>query len=344
MSGWCGSGIEAAGHYHLPLTAPGIWPAEWQVVELNPAHVTAQRRVNGSRGVKTGRVDLAAIADLLLASRGIPVAEPDEALVELAAWVAHRRRRVEVRTATKNQLLGQLDRAFPGITAALPDVLGTKVGRLVAACFAGPARLAHLGAGRFRGFAARRDVRVSGVLAGRLITAAHAAIPGPQAATARQVLAADLALPGGLDAQITDAEARLGALLPATEYAVLTTAPGWGIVRACSYAAACGPSQRWASAARIYRAAGLTPVIYESAGRRRDGGISREGSVHLRRALLELGTGRWMQDPAARVYAHALRDRGKHGGVIHCALARRAGKIAFAMVRDQAAYDPGYWR
>ena len=79
-------------------------------------------------------------------------------------------------------------------------------------------------------------------------------------------------------------------------------------------------------------------------GRRRDGGISREGSVHLRRALLELGTGRWMQDPAARVYAHALRDRGKHGGVIHCALARRAGKIAFAMVRDQAAYDPGYWR
>ena len=65
------------------------------------------------------------------------------------------------------------------------------------------------------------------MLAGRLITAAHAAIPGPQAATARQVLAADLALPGGLDAQITDAEARLGALLPATEYAVLTTAPGW---------------------------------------------------------------------------------------------------------------------
>ena len=66
--------------------------------------------------------------------------------MELAAWVAHRRRRVEVRTATKNQLLGQLDRAFPGITAALPDVLGTKVGLLVAACFAGPARLAHLGA------------------------------------------------------------------------------------------------------------------------------------------------------------------------------------------------------
>ena len=125
-------GIEAAGPYHRPLTAPGVWPEGWQVVELNPAHVTAQRRVNGSRGVKTDRVDLAAIADLLLAGRGLPVVAADEALVELSAWAAHRRRRIEVRTATKNQLLGQLDRTFPGITRALPDVLGTKVGRLAA--------------------------------------------------------------------------------------------------------------------------------------------------------------------------------------------------------------------
>ena len=109
-------GVEAAGHYHRPLTAAGVWPAGWQVLELNPAHVTAQRRVNGQRGVKTDRVDLAAIADLLLAGRGVPVSVAGAALVELAAWVAHRARRVQVRTATKNQLLGQLDRAFPGLT------------------------------------------------------------------------------------------------------------------------------------------------------------------------------------------------------------------------------------
>lgn len=63
-------GVEAAGHYHLPLTAPEVWPDGWQVVELNPAHVSVQRRVNGQRGVKTDRVDLAAIIDLLLAGRG----------------------------------------------------------------------------------------------------------------------------------------------------------------------------------------------------------------------------------------------------------------------------------
>jgi transposase len=336
-------GVEAAGHYHRPLTAAGVWPDGWQVVELNPAHVSAQRRVNGQRGVKTDRVDLAAIADLLLAGRGVPVTIAGEALVELTAWVAHRSRRVQVRTATKNQLLGQLDRAFPGLSLALSDVLGTKVGRLVAAQYPDPARLAHLGVERFRGLAARRGVRVNRTVAGRLVGVARAALPTAEAGVARQVLAADLALLDDLDAQAAAAEDRIAALLPATEYAILTSVPGWGAVRAAAYAAALGPMRRWPAAAKIYRAAGLTPPVYESAGRRRDGAISREGSVPLRRALLDLGVGLWHRDRAAQAYATSLRERGKPGGVIGCALAHRANKIAYAMVRDQKPYDPSRW-
>ena len=164
-----------------------------------------------------------------------------------------------------------------------------------------------------------------------------------EAQVARQVLAADLALLADLDAQISTAEARIAALLPDTEYAVLTSVPGWGSIRAAGYAAALGPISRWPAAAKIYRAAGLTPTVYESAGRRRDGGISREGSVPLRRALLDLGIGLWHQEPAARGYAGRLRERGKPGRVIACALAHRANKIAYAMVRDQKPYDPGRW-
>ncbi|MGH3972331.1 MAG: transposase [Pseudonocardiaceae bacterium] len=103
------------------------------------------------------------------------------------------------------------------------------------------------------------------------------------------------------------------------------------------------PPSRWASAAKIYRASGLTPIVYASAGRRRDGGISREGSVHLRRALIELGIGLWQRDCGSRGYAHALRERGKPGGIISCALAHRANKIAYAMVRDQVPFDPTRW-
>jgi transposase len=83
---------------------------------------------------------------------------------------------------------------------------------------------------------------------------------------------------------------------------------------------------------------------YESAGHRRDGAISREGSVTLRRALIDLGIGLWLTDQPSKAYAAGLRARGKHGGVIACALAHRANRIAFALVRDQVEYDPARWQ
>src|SRR4029453_15008933 len=92
-------------------------------------------------------------------------------------------------------------------------------------------------------------------------------------------------------------------------------------------AAGGGEPDRWIGAAQLYRAAGLSPTQYESAGRRRDSSITREGSLWLPRALLALGIGLWHSDPAAKRYGQQLRARGKHGGVICCAMAHRANKI-----------------
>lgn len=336
-------GIEAAGHYHRPLLAPSVWPAGWQLLELNPAHVAEQRRVQGRRRVKTDAFDLEAITELVLSGRGIPVTAQEAVIGELGSWAAHRTPRVQARTATKNQLLGQLDQAFPGLTLALPDVLGTKVGRLVAAEFTDPARLAALGAGRFIRFAAARGLAVRRPLAERLVEAARDALTTVDAPVARYVLAADLALLAELTAQIDAAEAELARLLPMSPFATLTTTPGWGVVRAGNYAGALGDPHRWPGPAQIYRASGLSPAQYESAGKRRDGSISGEGSVALRRALVDLGMGLWFNDPPSRAYAAGLKARGKHGGVVACAMAHRANRIAYALVRDHAAYDQARW-
>lgn len=334
-------GVEAAGHYHRPVTASGLLPADWQLFELNPAHVTEQRRVLGKRGVKTDQIDLVAIYDLLVAGRGLAAGRRDAALLELQAWTAMRFRRVTAVIAAKNQLLGQMDRAFPGagrcIAASLCD---TKIGRLVLAEFSDPTRLARMGAERFRRFAATRGVIVQRKVAERFVAAAKDAVPLDGAATARRLLTADLALLETLERHVADAEAELARILPATPFQVLTTTPGWGLVRAARYGAALGDPHRWPTARQVYRAAGLTPRVYESAGRRVDGAITREGSVELRGALLELGMGLWLCDPATRPAVAALRARGKPAGVIACALANRANRIAFAMVRDQLAYDP----
>lgn len=336
-------GVEACGHYHQPLLAPSAWPAGWEVLELNPGHVAEQRRVQGRRRVKTDAFDLDAITEMLLAGHGIPVTVRSEVLGRLTMWTAHRARRVLTRTATKNQLLGQLDRAFPGLTLALPDVLGTKVGRLVAEEFADPARLAALGQARFVRFAAARGVRVRPAVAERLVAAARDALPTADALVARRVLAADLRLLHELEREVTATEQDLAILLPDSPFRTLSTVPGWGVVRSANYAGALGEPERWPGAAQIYRASGLSPAQYESAGRRRDGSISREGSVELRRALIDLGIGLWLCDPPAKAYAAGLKARGKKGGIIACALAHRATRIAHALVRDQRPYDPARW-
>ncbi len=338
-------GVEAAGHYHRPLTASRLLPAEWELFELNPAHVTEQRRVLGKRGVKTDQVDLVAMYDLLVAGRGHPAGRRDAALLELQAWTAMRFRRVTALIAAKNQLLGQMDRAFPGASACVwGSLLDTKVGRLVLAEFSDPQRLARMGVERFRRFAAAREVIVQRKVAERFVAAAKAAVPLEGAETARRLLAADLALLETLERHVADAETELARILPATPFQILTTTPGWALVRAARYGAALGDPTRWPTARQVYRAGGLTPRVYESAGRRVDGAISREGSVELRGALLELGKGLWLCDPATRPTVAALRARGKPAGVIACALANRANRIAFAMVRDQVVYDPDRWR
>lgn len=231
-------GIEAAGHYPHPMLDYPSWPPEWEVLELNPARVSEQRRIQGRRRIKTDTIDLKAITELLLAGQGQPVRSRDLVIGELAAWATHRNRRVAARTATKNQLLSQLDRAFPGLTRALPNVLGTRIGHLVAAEFADPVRLASLGVSRFIRFAAHRDLQLRRPVAERLVTAAREALPTTDAVIARRILAADLALLADLDTQVSAAETELATLLPASPFATLTTVPGWGTVRSSNYAAA----------------------------------------------------------------------------------------------------------
>ena len=50
--------------------------------------------------------------------------------------------------------------------------------------------------------------------------------------------------------------------------------------------------------------------------------------------------------PAGRGREHTercLRARSKPGGIIITAMAHRANKIAFAMVRDQKTWEPSRW-
>jgi hypothetical protein len=72
-------------------------------------------------------------------------------------------------------------------------------------------------------------------------------------------------------------------------------------------------------------------------------GISREGSVELRRAIVELGRDIGLPHPDFIGYRHQLLSRGKPPLVAMIAVGHRAHRLAFAMLRSQQPYDADRW-
>jgi transposase len=159
-----------------------------------------------------------------------------------------------------------------------------------------------------------------------------------------RLLAADVGLLARLDREISWAEDELAEVLPQTPAHILMTLPRVAVVRASNYGGALGDVTRFRNAGQVYRLSGLVPRLYESAGKKRAGAhISREGKVELREAIIDLGKALRQGHPDFARYATGLLERGKHPGVVRCALGHRANRVTFAMMRDQQPFDPAHW-
>jgi transposase len=338
-------GVEAAGRYHRTLMA-GLGRRGFEVVELNPGAVAEARSGQGKRRLKSDIRDLAAMADLLARGAGRPPQRIDEPMAVQAAWAGHRRRKLKVRTALQNQVIGQIDVVFPGLTGCFSDLLETKAGQVIVGHICEPARIRRLGVEGLRRYLAKRGCRITRPKAAQVIAAARGALCLDEAehAAASAVLAVDVVFLTTVKAEVERAEEALGAVLDQTPAGVLATLPGVGVVRASNYGAALGDPHRFGNAAAAYRFSGLVPTDNESAGRRRPGPhISREGSVELREAIIELGRGLAGHEPDFATYkANKIAD-GKKRSVAAVAVGRRAHRLAFAMMRDQTRYDPARW-
>lgn len=341
----CRVGVESAGHYHRTVVSRlRAWGVE--VVELNPAAVKESRSQQLLRRLKSDERDLGAMAELLIRGAGRPPQVRDDAMAAQAAWVAHRRRKVAAHVALSNQVQGHLDLVFPGLGACFDGILGTKSGRVIVRELADPDRMRRLGVEGLRRFVARRGVTLQRRKAAQLMEAAGVALrlPAPERAPVAALLSGDVALLDALDGEIDRAEAALAEVLEATPAGVLVSLPGVGVVRASAYGACIGDPARFPNAGAAYRASGLVPAEYSSAGRRRGGqGISREGSVELRSAIIQLGRGLAGHDDDFAAYRRRLLSEGKQPMVAAVAVGHRAHRLAFAMLRSQKPYDPKRW-
>jgi transposase len=118
----------------------------------------------------------------------------------------------------------------------------------------------------------------------------------------------------------------------------LTTIPGVGRYSALVLLAEIGPIERFADKKQLYSYAGLTPLLRQSAERKRSGHISRAGSPRLRWILVEAATVAARHSPAARAYYEPLAER-KHRNIARVALARKLLGAVWALLRHGVCFD-----
>lgn len=118
----------------------------------------------------------------------------------------------------------------------------------------------------------------------------------------------------------------------------LQSVPGIGAYAAMVILAEVGNIERFANKRALASYAGLTPVLRESAGKRKRGGITHQGSNTLRWIMLQVAQVAARSSPGARSYYAALRQR-KPAQVARIALARKLLTVVWALLHHGVCYD-----
>jgi transposase len=346
-------GMEPTGHYfenlarHLHHDRRSPQP----VTLINSFAVSRNREQQMMRREKDDEIDVAAIGDLLRRGEGTPFQPIHGIYLEMQHLSRVRLSKVKMQTALKNQILGHLDRIFPGL------VIQGKAAReryeplfvanfwscqilqhLIRVC-PDPRQLAAMTPQDLRAAFHAQGFALGVKTAAKIITYAQKVLlPDPEViAIRRELLACDLALLAQVEQRIAKLEDRLQTLLQQTPYWVWTQVRGLSVTQVASLAAAIGDPRHYSHAAQVFRRSGLVSGRNDSGTRRHKGKgkrVVKTGDVYLRRALMTAIMSLIRHQPVLQDYFNELH-RTKHAGVARVATARRAIGILWAMQRDQ---------
>jgi transposase len=147
-----------------------------------------------------------------------------------------------------------------------------------------------------------------------------------------------------LDGRITELDKEITAIAKASPAAQrLMQLRGVGPVIATALVAALGSGEGFRRGRDFSVSVGLTPRQHSSGGKDRLLGISKRGDAYLRKLLVHgaraaVRTVGSKQDPQSR-WIRSLLSR-RHTNVVVVALASKTARMAWALMRYQADYDP----
>jgi transposase len=320
---------------------------------INTFSVKQNREQQLMRREKTDQIDVAAIGDLLRRGEGTTYKPPTSIYLQLQQIDRVRLGKLKIANMLKNQILGHLDRIFPGLVltsqtaqeryTALFDVdfwQCQTLQALIRIC-PNPHQLVEMSPDQLIQAFHNQNQRMGPAIAAKIIAQAHKTLlPDPELAAIRcELLQHDLLLLESVQAHIASLEQRLTQLVAQTPYQVWTKLKGISAVQAASLAAAIGDPANYSEAAQIFRRSGLVSGRNDSGNHQRKGKgnpILKTGDVYLRRSLMNAVATLILHQPVLYRYYKQISFT-KPSGVARVATARKTIGILWAAQRDQSS-------
>ena len=346
------TGMEPTSHYFENL-ARHLLKRPQPVTLVNSYAVKQNRDQQMMHHEKNDEIDTAAIGDLLRRGEGTPFKPASGIYLELQQLARVRLSKVKIRTMLQNQIIGHLDRIFPGLVIIGDEakkrytpVFTTDFWRcktlqhLIRVC-PDPRTLVDMFPQDLVNAFHAHHYKLGRIRAAKIIAyTKKVLLPNAELVTIRcELLAHDLALLEEVVFHITQLEDRLRTLLTETPYHVWTKLKGLSDVQVASLAAAIGDPASYDYAAQVFRRSGLVSGRNDSGIRQHKGkgkGVVKVGDVYLRRALMNAVITLILHQPVLLLYYNKLKA-SKPAGVARVATARRTIGILWATLRDQHA-------
>jgi transposase len=344
------TGMEPSSHYFENL-ARHLHKRPQPVTLVNSFAVKKNRDQQMMQYEKDDEIDTASIGDLLRRGEGSPFNPPTGIYLQLQHLDRVRISKVKMRTALQNQIIGHLDRIFPGLVIIGDDAKDRyeplfatdfwecqTLQHLIRAC-PNPHKLVAMSPHDLIEAFHAHNYAMGPVRAAKIIAyAKKTLLPDPELAAIRcQLLPHDLALLEDVECHIAQLENRLRTLLAQTPYLVWSKLKGLSYIQVASLAAAIGDPANYKYAAQVFRRSGLVAGRNDSGTRQRKGKgkkVVKVGDVYLRRALMNALATLILHQPVLRDYCNKLKV-SKPAGVARVATARRTMGILWAILRDQ---------
>ena len=344
-------GMEPTGHYFENI-ARHLRARYEHVYLINSLAVKENRAQKMMHYQKTDEEDAAAIGDLLCRGEGTPSRPNKGVYLEMQHIDRVRVAKLKMRSALKNQIIGHMDRIFPGMI--ITDKEAQKRRRplfttpfwscemaqnLVRVC-PDPRQLSQMTSQELIDAFHEQGYRMGPHWAAKIIAFAPQTLhPDPEVIAVRsQLLQRDLVLLEQVESHITALEERLCTLLAQTPGLIWTRLQGVSPIQAASLMAAMGDPSHYDYAAQVFRRSGLVSGRNDSGTRQKKGKgkrVTKVGDVYLRRALVNLVETLSLHQPTLGDYRRRLKDVKPHPGVARVATVRKAVGILFAILRDQ---------